>query len=99
MRRVRRSSTLRRRYGRSHYGLPVGQRHAYSNTLTVLHNNPAATRDQLRHWMQQEGVHKAVTNRVLSIAEQRGHVYVRGGRYSLTGRGIEALHPEIRGDR
>ncbi len=90
----------RRRRGRSRlYGLGP-QRHdpkrVYSEILQTIRNNPGQTRSMLRHWLTQEGVHKAVTERVLSTAERRGHVEVVGMRYYLSLAGFDALHPALR---
>ena len=97
----RRSSALRRRYGHGRYGLPapgnfrsnydVDPRHAYRATLVTLYNNPRTPRHLLRQWMTSRGQHKAVTDRVLSTAERRGHVQVGAGHYTLTNRGIDSL--------
>ena len=87
---------LRRRYGRA-YGLPVERRSSYSIVLWWLNDNPDLTPGELRREMQEAGTHKAVTNRILSIAERRGHVRVRAGRYSITPRGVAALEQGVRG--
>jgi hypothetical protein len=91
------TGALRRRYGRAaarpRYGLPEEQRHAYRAILVAMNNNPGQTRWMWRHWMQMDGTHKAVTDRVLSTAERRGHVAVHEGRYYITPKGIDAAWP------
>ncbi len=98
---MRRTSALQRRYGHGHklYGLPppgefqpgwsVDQRHAYREILQSLWHNQGVTKSWWRHWMTQHGLHKAVTERVLTLAERRGHVDVHEGRYYLTPRGFD----------
>lgn len=89
---------LRKRHGRSRYGLPsyrragdVDLRRSYSAILAALYNSPGETRAQWRDWMARRGVPKQVTTHALSLAERRGHVRVEAGRYYLTPRGLEAI--------
>jgi hypothetical protein len=87
---------LHRRYGRAKYGLPApgeypnmaDPRHAYVALIRTIRANPGETKFMLRHWLAQWGLHKAITDKALSLAERRGHVVVDGGRYYSTGRGV-----------
>jgi hypothetical protein len=93
MRRRRHGRALTRRYGIPAPGevkLSMDQRHAYKEILRLLRNNPGMTRSELRVEMQSWSIHRAVVERVLSVAERRGHVEVRGGRYYTTSRGADA---------
>jgi len=97
----RRGHALQRRYGLPAPGtfksnFDIDPRHAYRAVLLTIYNNPGSTRAELRMWEAQRGLHKAVTNKVLSTAEERGHVRISAGRYSLTDRGIDVANARWR---
>ena len=97
---------LRKRYGRAkYYGLGSGVGgnvgapdldHVYKALLRSMRGNGGNTKSMWRHWEAQRGVPKALTDRVLTVAERRGHVEVREGRYYLTPYGYEAAWPYTR---
>ena len=77
-------------------GRPADLEHAYKHIIAGMRNNSGETKSMWRHWGAQEGIPKALTDRVLTVAERRRHVTVREGRYYLTPRGYELLHPWMR---
>lgn len=99
---------LRRRYGHAEklwprYGLsPERFRHdlghEYREILVSIRTNPGESRARWRDWMAKIGIHKAVTDRILSTAERRGHLEYRHGGYFLTPKGYDAAWPEMRNE-
>ena len=96
----RRGRALTRRYGLrtadEFLTPPADVRHAYKKMLIDMHNNPGHNKAHWRHLGARDGIPKPVTDRVLTIAERRGHVEVHEGKLYVTPRGREAAWPVLR---